>query len=148
VTFEGDGRLAVIELEIEEGPRTLTGAIRFEGNEALSDQSLLERLNLRQGDPYNERLVEEDVYRLLSAYSERGYLYARVEAEKTPGEGTMDVTYRVSEDRPVRTGKIIVRGNGWSKDTLPSPFIQTNLRWEVRENSRPSYEDCVSTAWQ
>lgn len=37
---------------------------------------------------------------------------------------------------------IIVRGNGWAKDTLPAPEIKTRL-WQPAGNSRPSYEDCV-----
>ncbi len=38
---------------------------------------------------------------------------------------------------------IIIRGPNWQKDTLPSPFIQTGLRWDARSDHRPSYEDCV-----
>lgn len=50
-------------------------------------------------------------------------------------------------DRDVAYRCIIVRGNGWAKDTLPSPFIQTGLYWEVRSDHRPSFEDCVSSEW-
>ncbi len=109
---------AVIEFDIEEGQQTLVGAIRFEGNQALSSRELQDRLTLKQDDPYNERLVEEDVYHILSAYSERGYLYARVDAEKIPDEGTIGVTYRVTEDRPVRAGKVIIRGNEQTKESV------------------------------
>jgi len=38
---------------------------------------------------------------------------------------------------------IIVRGDGWSKDTLPAPRIRTQL-WQPAGEFRPSYEDCVS----
>jgi len=37
---------------------------------------------------------------------------------------------------------IIVRGDGWQKDTLPAPFMCTGLNWNG--NGRPSYEDCVA----
>ncbi len=37
---------------------------------------------------------------------------------------------------------IIVRGNGWQKDTLPAEEIKTALIQPAGE-SRPSYEDCV-----
>lgn len=39
---------------------------------------------------------------------------------------------------------IIVRGDGWQKDTQPAPYISTGLARPGGE--RPSYEDCVSTA--
>jgi hypothetical protein len=38
---------------------------------------------------------------------------------------------------------IIVRGNGWQKDTLPAPTIPTGLNHNGE--GRPSYEDCVRT---
>jgi prepilin-type N-terminal cleavage/methylation domain-containing protein len=38
---------------------------------------------------------------------------------------------------------IIVRGDGWQKDTLPAELICTGLRWTGL--GRPSYENCVTT---
>jgi hypothetical protein len=37
---------------------------------------------------------------------------------------------------------VIVRGEGWTKDTLPAPVVQTDLI-QPGGNNRPSYEDCV-----
>lgn len=37
---------------------------------------------------------------------------------------------------------VAVRGDGWQKDTLPSPLIRTGLFWP-EGTPRPSYEDCV-----
>jgi type II secretory pathway pseudopilin PulG len=37
---------------------------------------------------------------------------------------------------------VAVRGDGWQKDTLPSPLIRTGLQWP-EGTPRPSYEDCV-----
>ena len=35
---------------------------------------------------------------------------------------------------------IIIRGDGWQKDTMPAAFIQTRINWSGNENDRPSYE--------
>jgi hypothetical protein len=35
---------------------------------------------------------------------------------------------------------IIMRGEGWQRDTLPAPLVATNL-WHSG-GGRPSYEDC------
>jgi outer membrane protein insertion porin family len=45
----------------------------------------LKKMSLKPGLPFNELLLEEDRYRILSLYSNKGYLYAKVEAEKTLG---------------------------------------------------------------
>jgi prepilin-type processing-associated H-X9-DG protein len=50
--------------------------------------------------------------------------------EGTPEE--LNQTYRC----------IIVRGDGWQKDTLPAPHICTGLYWGY--SGRPSFEGCVS----
>ncbi|MEK6677112.1 MAG: type II secretion system protein [Planctomycetota bacterium] len=39
---------------------------------------------------------------------------------------------------------IIIRGLGWAKDTLPSPFVQTKIVFNPALG-RPSYEDCVES---
>lgn len=39
---------------------------------------------------------------------------------------------------------IIVRGDGWQKDTLPADLIETGLNYPGGGN-RPSYEDCVES---
>ncbi|MHC5111449.1 MAG: prepilin-type N-terminal cleavage/methylation domain-containing protein [Planctomycetota bacterium] len=38
---------------------------------------------------------------------------------------------------------IIVRGEGWAKDTMPAPPIRTGIAWGG--DGRPSYEGCVTT---
>lgn len=106
---------AVARIEVTEGPQTRVGRITFEGNAALTDEQLLGALRLKPGVPYNERLVDEDRYHILSAYSDQGYLYARADVERKPADGTIDVVYRISEDRPVAIGKVIIRGNELTK---------------------------------
>ncbi len=52
-------------------------------------------------------------------------------------------------DEPAPTGPpnpypcIIVRGNGWQKDTMPAELICTGLQWGG--GGRPSYETCVES---
>lgn len=111
IELTDNGREAAVTIEISEGPQTMAGSATFEGNSVFTENELLARLRLKPGDPYNDRTVDEDRYRLLSAYSEKGYLYARVDVERKPGGGVVDVTYKIFEHQPVRIGKIILRGN-------------------------------------
>lgn len=111
-----DGTEALITIDITEGPRTLIKSIIFEGNSALSSAELQDRLGLKPGSSFSERLVEEDRYRILSAYASRGYLYARVDAERSEEGGGIDLTFRIAEDQMVRIGRIILRGNERTDD--------------------------------
>jgi outer membrane protein insertion porin family len=111
-----DNAEALVTIEVTEGPRTVTGDVSFEGNLVFTKTELLDKTVLRPGTPFNERLLDEDKYRILSAYSGKGYLFARVDAEKSAHNGVMDIRYRITEDRPVTIGRIILRGNERTKD--------------------------------
>ncbi len=139
VEMSGDGTEAFVMIELVEGPQTRVGGITFEGNRAFPSSELLGMLSLGTGSPFSERLTEEDRYRILSAYSNKGYLYAKVDVEKirrtvsaaapddasrsggaslkAPGE-IVDVTYRITEDLPVLFGRVILRGNETTKDEV------------------------------
>ncbi len=111
-----DNRTVFITIDISEGPRTTTGSITFEGNTVFSSSDLLNKLTTKPGAPYNERVVDDDRYRILSLYSNKGYLYARVEVDKITRDGMVDIRYRISEDHIVKVGKIILKGNEQTKD--------------------------------
>ena len=72
VTRSADGAKAFIFLKITEGRKTLTGNISFDGNTAITSEELVGVLKLKTAEPFNDRLLEEDRYRLLSLYSARG----------------------------------------------------------------------------
>jgi outer membrane protein insertion porin family len=75
-------------------------------------------VSLKPGAPFSERTPDEDRYRILSAYSNKGYLYARVDVEKNVHDNIMDIRYRITEDRPVMIGRVILRGNERTKDEV------------------------------
>jgi outer membrane protein insertion porin family len=134
VARSADGAKAAIGLEIAEGRKTLTGNISFEGNAAITSEELAGVLTLKTAAPFNDRTLEEDRYRLLSLYSARGYLYTRIEAEKTTAPAadaaapdgkaaagaevpeSMNIRFRVAEDQRVSIGKVILRGNMSTRD--------------------------------
>ncbi len=125
VTRTADGAGVDILLKISEGRKSVTGEVSFEGNSALTAAELAATVKLRQGMPFSERIMDEDRYRILTAYSRKGYLYARVDAEKKPnGDGAeavsqiVGIRYRIIEDRPVTIGKVILRGNAFTRDQV------------------------------
>jgi type II secretory pathway pseudopilin PulG len=94
----------------------------------------------------------------------RAFVDAHAEYQKIVIEGTEDrngysyhyrneklSSYPAMGEGPVPTDEagfeqyrcIIVRGDGWQKDTMPANLIETDLI--AGGNGRPSYEDCVTT---
>lgn len=84
----------------------------------------------------------------------RAFVDGHAETQRVYIEGTEDASgyglhYRTEIVFPNDTIKqesfrcIIVRGDGWQKDTLPSPYIDTQLMWKGA-GGRPSYENCVT----
>jgi outer membrane protein insertion porin family len=118
VTLINNNTQALVTIEITEGAQTRTGAISFEGNKVLTSTELLDKIQLKSGAPYNDRTADEDRYRVLTAYSNKGYLYARVDLEKKLHDNTMVLVYRITEDKPVTIGKVILRGNLRTKDEV------------------------------
>ncbi len=118
VAIAGSGSKATVVIEIAEGPQARVGQVGFDGNTAFTEPELLAMVALKPGAPYNERLLEEDRYRILSAYSNKGFLYARVDVEKKQLEDTADVKYKIAEDRQVRIGRIVLRGNERTKEKV------------------------------
>lgn len=118
VTLTNGNTEAMVTIEINEGTQTRTGAVSFEGNKLFSSTELLRKVNLKSGEPFNEQTADEDRYRILSAYTNKGYLYARVDMEKKSHGNTMDLLFRVTEDKPVFIGRVILRGNERTKDEV------------------------------
>lgn len=118
VDYADNGVKALIEVDIDEGPQTRVGQVAFEGNAAFTTEQLTAMLSLKPGAPYSEQLADEDRYRILSAYSNKGYLYARVEVEKKITDASASIKYKITEDRQVRIGRIILRGNERTKDSV------------------------------
>jgi outer membrane protein insertion porin family len=138
VTRTVDGMKEIVNLKITEGRKTLTGNISFEGNAAITSEELAGVLRLKTAGPFSDRLLEEDRYRLMSLYSAKGYLYTRIEIEKKPAFAAdtsgpdgksgaavdtttpevLNVLYRITEDRQVRVGKVILRGNVDTHDNV------------------------------
>jgi outer membrane protein insertion porin family len=139
VSRDPDENDVLVAIEIVEGPQTRTGNISFDGNVKFSRARLLSTIRLKPGAPYNERIVDEDRYRILTEYTNQGYLYARVDVEKDPQQGTINIRYRITEDLPVSIGKIILRGNIHTRDDV----IMRELL--VRPGDTYDYRDILSS---
>jgi len=146
VTRIEGGSTAVVALKITEGRKTLMGSVSFEGNAAISGEELAGILRLKTSAPFNERLLEEDRYRILSLYSAKGYLFTRIEVERksapaadAAGPEVMHIRYRITEDRQVVVGRVLLRGNVNTRDKV----IEREL--EPRTGEPYNYESLLKS---
>lgn len=120
---------------IDEGPRYTIERITFRGNARVSERELRERLNLLEGEPFDQAVLDRDIRQIVKAYSPYGYIYApqlrglrgerideylNIETKRLYARepGKIELIYDINEGRPFRVGRIIVRGNQRSQDKL------------------------------
>ncbi|MDI7268479.1 MAG: POTRA domain-containing protein, partial [Myxococcota bacterium] len=114
------GRAIEPRFAVREGPRSLLGSVRVEGNEMVPVRDIEREFLVEAGGPVDEMLVEETRRAILELYASRGHLFAAVEtrAEFTPDRTRVDLAYVVAEGPRVRVARIEVSGNEETSESL------------------------------
>lgn len=112
----GDAGEAVertVEVRIEEGVRTMVGAVEFDGASARSPEALQRLVDTRSGDAYYGPQVQRDRDALLEHYLNDGYEQARVtvDARFADDLSTVDLVFRVAEGRQVLVDHVLIVGS-------------------------------------
>jgi outer membrane protein insertion porin family len=117
----GDG--IVLVFSINEGVHAVIELIRFEGNTAVSEKTLLGRLSLKKRSwpfdtgAFSEAKLLADRTAVASYYQERGFVDAAVQDVamtsrlNEKGENLLTITFRVYEGRPWTFGGVTFTGN-------------------------------------
>jgi outer membrane protein insertion porin family len=107
-----------LQFNIEEGVRTFIRGIHFEGNLSFSPDLLRKNIQLKKGLPLNSSLLREDLRSVLSFYSKRGYIYAKIDQEVNfrDDRQQVDIIYRISEDQIAYVSDIQLKGNDYTQD--------------------------------
>jgi outer membrane protein insertion porin family len=100
-------------LQVNEGPRGVVRAIRFEGARAIPEPTLRAAMASAEGAPYLQAAATADQYALETLYHDRGYLSAAVRV--TPVFDTagtsVELAYRITEGVQAIVTDIQVIGN-------------------------------------
>jgi outer membrane protein insertion porin family len=108
-----EGNIGVV-FQIEEGQQDLVEALRIEGNRTLSPAQFAPKgLKVVPGQPYSQKLVNEDRKQIVANYLNRGYLTATFHATATPlpnDKHRLSVEYQISEGPQVHTADVITAG--------------------------------------
>jgi len=125
----------------EEGPLSRIRSLEISGNSAWTTADLMSRIRLAPGKPYSPALAEQDRQSLLSAYNDRGYLWAQVAVQVgSPDEAqTYPVEFRIQEGIQSVVERILVLGN----ERTRSSVIENKIR--LRENEPLSLGKMLQT---
>lgn len=144
ITFHEEDKTLSVLITVEEGVQTRISGIRMEGNAAFSAPEIMARIRSREGSPYNESQVTDDLYSIQSFYVQKGYIYSSVDlrTEYSPDKKEVQVRYIIHEDSPVYTGDIYVSGNTFTKEVV----IRRELL--IKEGDLYSYEKILRSQRQ
>jgi outer membrane protein insertion porin family len=104
---------------INEGPRYKVRGISVQGNRKYSSDELLDLLELKTGEYFDQTKMNGDVATLRDHYGQVGYIFAEVKPDprfmEEPGE--LDLIFDISEGRQYRVGRINVDIDGETPHT-------------------------------
>ncbi len=104
---------AIIKLDIDEGVKTVVYSVNLSGLSVLSLEEAYKVIQLKQGDPFRQYMVQSDVNALSSLISEKGYPHVEVKGDVVFSEdkSCADVTYLVNEGHYTEMGTVVYSGN-------------------------------------
>lgn len=134
VDIEGDK--VRLTLGVDEGGQTQVVGIIIKGSGKIEAPEITKALESKAGKFYSEKQVREDRYRILSLYANQGYIYADVAIDQrfSDDRRSVDLTYTITEDKPVSVGRITITGLEQTKPKVVKREIT------VREGEVFSYE--------
>ena len=129
--FSPDQREMQVTFVVNEGPRYRVNRVEFRGNSMLSDVQLRRGLKMTAGQPFDAETAQRDVRQIVKEYSPLGFIYEsrpqfgnpdylKVEPRQVfhRDAGTLDLIYQISEGKPFRIGRILVKGNSRTQDKV------------------------------
>jgi outer membrane protein insertion porin family len=110
-----------ITIPIEEGPPYTLGSFEVTGAEIFSTEGLARAFNVREGETYNRKAIEDGMEQVRKSYHNTGYLYAYTNEVWTRREGDehiVDVAVDIFEGDRFRLGRLEFVGNTTTRDKV------------------------------
>ncbi|MBK6875645.1 MAG: outer membrane protein assembly factor BamA [Ignavibacteria bacterium] len=114
-----------IRIKVDEGKRYFIDDITIEGNKIYDDNIILQRLEMRSGDVYNMKKLQQNLYGneaetdVSAIYLDNGYLSYNADVEEIPkGDNKVDLIIRINEGSQFRFGLVGFEGNDKTKERV------------------------------
>ncbi|MDB4835297.1 BamA/TamA family outer membrane protein [Cyclobacteriaceae bacterium] len=132
VTRHKDPRFIDLTINLSEGKKYYFGKIRWIGNYKYDDVILDSILDIREGDVYNQQLLDTRLnfnpkgLDISSLYLDNGYLFFNVNPiEISIRDSVIDIEMKMYEGEQATYNKIIVKGNTKTNDHVILREIRT-----------------------
>jgi outer membrane protein insertion porin family len=111
-----DDKTVDVSLWLEEGSRYYLRNITMVGNTVFSTEDLLRYLQLKPGDVYNQKKLDERLHKdddaIETLYMDQGYLFFQVDPVEINVENdSVDLELRITEGAPARINRVRIEGN-------------------------------------
>ena len=118
-----------VYIDLEEGKKYYIRNISWVGNTLYNTDQLNYLLGMKDGDVYNQKLLNkrlsEDEDAVSNAYMDQGYLfYQLVPIEKNIDGDSIDLELRMYEGKQAKINKVVITGN----DRLYEKVVRRDLR--------------------
>jgi outer membrane protein insertion porin family len=110
-----------VNLVIAEGPQTLVGKLKIEGNEALPEGQIRGLITASEGQPYSDSMVITDQSVILEQYYNLGFPKVKFDyttQPETDNPNKIDVSYKIDEGAQVFVDKVLISGVNYTR-----PFV-------------------------
>ena len=110
-----------ITIPIEEGPPYTLGSFKVTGAEIFNAEGLARAFNVKEGQTYNRKAIEDGMEQVRKGYHNTGYLYAYTNEVWTRREGDehiVDVAVDIFEGDRFRLGRLEFVGNTTTRDKV------------------------------
>ena len=108
-TRQGSEGMEVVFI-VEEIPSI--GNVLFYGNKEIEDSEMLELLEFKRGEAFQQHMITEAKEKIKSLYHEKGFFFAKVDAiSKKSDKKQMDIHIRVREGEKIGIKNILFSGN-------------------------------------
>jgi outer membrane protein insertion porin family len=115
VSSESDAskELVVLTFTIDEGTQWRFGGLEVSGNTIFTEQQIMSRFNMKQGDPLNISQLQENVGRIADLYWNEGYIYNDIEPKENRNEQDQSISYEllITEKSQAYIEDIVIKGN-------------------------------------
>lgn len=120
----GDTRLVFV---IEEGRQYLVGEVEIEGHTVFERDEIIEKLEMKPGQPFSRRGLRQSVSNIQDLYFEKGYMNAKISFDSAYNEATglVDTTYVVTENNVALVNRVRIEGNTKTKDIVIRRELRT-----------------------
>jgi len=138
-----------VAFQVNEGPRDIVQALNLQGNTRSLYQLAPKGLNVAEGQPYSQKLVDEDRTQIMERYLNLGYLTATFHATAKPiskqDPHHLVVTYQIYEGPQVMTASVVTLGRSHTRQSFIDRTTQLSAGRPMTENEMLTSESKLYT---